>query len=193
MSNAYLQQFWFSKTRMPVELVGQCLIGASGATSAFVGNGFTSVTRKGTGVYEVKLQDTYYKFHKLDVNFAGGVTGAAVAGGAFVVGTQYQIVSLGSTTQAQWVAAGVPSGVTARVGLEFVASAVGAGSGTVKAIAGSGVASVEVGQNPDYSVNALAYPYFLFACYDYAGALVDPTNGCTMFIDAIFQNSSVNK
>lgn len=193
MANSYFQQFWFSKIRMPVELISQSVIGASGAVVSSSGAGIASVTHKGTGVYEVKLQDTYYKFHRLQVSFYGPVTGAAVAGGAFVAGTLYQIQSLGSTTQAQWVAAGLPSGVTAAVGVPFVASAVGAGTGTVKALGKSGVAACEIAGDPQKTVTALAYPYFLFSCYDYAGALVDPASGSVMYVDAIFQNSSVDR
>lgn len=193
MANSYFQQFWFSKIHMPVELIAQATIGAAGAVSAFSGNGYASATHKGTGVYELKLQDTYFKFLNLDFSSSGPVTGAAVAGGAFVAGTLYQIVTLGNTTQAQWVAAGVPSGVIAKVGLPFVASAAGAGTGTVKALTTSGVAYAEVAANPQFTVTALAYPYLLVSCYDSAGALVDPASGSTLYFDAIFQNSSVNK
>lgn len=177
---------------MPVELEGEAVIGAAGAVSSSSGGGIASITHKGTGVYEVKLKDTYYKFRNLQVSFYGPVTGAAVVGGAFVAGTLYQIQSLGNTTQAQWVAAGLPSGVTAAVGVPFVASAVGAGTGTVKALGKSGVAACEIAGNPQQTVTALAYPYFLFSCYDYAGALVDPAQGSEMYVNALFQNSSVN-
>lgn len=193
MANSYFQQFWFSKIRMPVELIAQASIGAAGVVSSSSGGGIASITHKGTGLYEIKLQDTYYKFQSFNFSSSGSVTGAAVAGGAFVAGTLYQIVSLGNTTQAQWVTAGVPSGVTARVGLPFVAAAVGAGTGTVKALTTSGVAFAEVAANPQFTVTALPYPYLLVSCYDSAGALVDPASGSTLYFDAIFQNSSVNK
>ena len=53
--------------------------------------------------------------------------GSAVAASALVVGTGYRIESLGTTN---WTACGLPAGVTAAVGLTFVATATGAGTGT---------------------------------------------------------------
>lgn len=193
MSNQYFQQFWFSKIRQPVELIAQASIGAAGVVSSFTGPGIAAVTHLSTGNYRVKLQDTFYKFHKLSVSASGPVTGAALAGGAFVVGTLSQIVSLGNTTQAQWEAAGVPAGVTAVVGLPFVPTTVGAGTGTIKALATSGVAYADLAADPAKTVTAKAFPYLIFSCYDSAGALVDPASGSVLYIDAVFQNSSVSK
>ncbi|SVD70153.1 uncharacterized protein METZ01_LOCUS423007, partial [marine metagenome] len=48
---------------------------------------------------------------------------------------QYEIITLGTTTQAEWEAMGVPSGTTAIVGTKFVASAVGVNTGTVREVA----------------------------------------------------------
>ena len=53
--------------------------------------------------------------------------GSAVAASALVVGTGYRIESLGTTN---WTACGLPAGVTAAVGLTFVATAAGTGTGT---------------------------------------------------------------
>lgn len=53
--------------------------------------------------------------------------GTAIAASALVVGTGYRIESLGTTN---WTACGLPAGVTAAVGLTFVASAAGTGTGT---------------------------------------------------------------
>ena len=59
-------------------------------------------------------------------NFSTSTT----AGGSFVIGTQYKIVALGNTTQAQWETAGVPSGTTAAANVVFTAKAAGTGTGT---------------------------------------------------------------
>jgi len=48
---------------------------------------------------------------------------------------QYEIITLGTTTQTEWEAMGVPSGTTAIVGTKFVASAVGVNTGTVREVA----------------------------------------------------------
>ena len=53
--------------------------------------------------------------------------GAAIAASALVVGTGYRIESLGTTN---WTACGLPAEVTAAVGLTFVATAAGTGTGT---------------------------------------------------------------
>jgi hypothetical protein len=53
--------------------------------------------------------------------------GSAVAASALVVGTGYRIETVGTTN---WTACGLPAGVTAAVGLTFVATAAGTGTGT---------------------------------------------------------------
>ena len=55
---------------------------------------------------------------------------STTAGGSFVIGTQYKIVAVGNTTQAQWETAGVPSGTTAAADVVFTAAAAGTGTGT---------------------------------------------------------------
>jgi hypothetical protein len=59
-----------------------------------------------------------------------GVTSPATA--ATVTGNVYVITVLGTTTAAQWTAAGLPAGFTAAVGVTFVATATGAIGGTGK-------------------------------------------------------------
>lgn len=49
---------------------------------------------------------------------------------ALTVGQPYVITVLGNSTAAQWAAVGVPPGVTAAVGVSFVALTVGAGANT---------------------------------------------------------------
>lgn len=191
MASRYFQQFFFSLNNMPVWLEGSCAIGASGAVSSITGSGIATIIKEdGTGQYRVKLQDAYYRFLEANITASGGVTGAAVAGGSFVPGTLYQIVSLGTTTQEDWEAAGLPAGVPAAAGVPFVASDIGAGSGTVKALASSGVAFAEVAANAQQTVNQKVYPYMIVSCYDSAGALVDPANGSTLYFSFCLRNSS---
>jgi len=60
-------------------------------------------------------------------------TSSSVAATAFVPGTFYTILTLGTTTTAQWNTAGVPTGTTAVVGTTFTATTAGVGTGTVRA------------------------------------------------------------
>ena len=59
------------------------------------------------------------------------IPSTTVAATALVAGRGYTIVSLGSTTQAQWNTAAGTTGVTYAIGSVFTAATVGAGSGTV--------------------------------------------------------------
>lgn len=66
-----------------------------------------------------------------------------------IIGQPYVILSLGSTTAAQWQAIGVPAGMTPIVGLMFTASVTGSGTGT-----GTVKAGILTGQKYFYQVQA---------------------------------------
>lgn len=76
------------------------------------------------------------------------VTGSALT--SVTQYTYYQIVSVGTTTTAQWQAKGLPVGFTPAAGQGFVATATGSlgGTGTVKAVTVSGISSIEVIGDP---------------------------------------------
>lgn len=79
---------------------------------------------------------------------SGSPVTSTTAGGAYV------IVSLGTTTLAQWQAAGVPAGLVPSVGMSFIAIATGAigGTGAVEVPGVSGNISVEVVGDPNQSI-----------------------------------------
>lgn len=192
MANRFFQQFFFGLNHYPVWIEGSAAIGASGATSALKGSGVKSLTRKAAGVYELQLEDNYSRFLSFSTQFVAPVTGAAVVGGSFVVGTAYVIQSLGTTTQAQFEAAGLATGNTAAVGDAFVATAVGAGTGTVKAVGTSGVFAISLFGDPQTSVGpTTAGALLYFKCVDATGADVDPTSGSQLYFDVKFRNSTV--
>jgi hypothetical protein len=85
--------------------------------------------------------------------FVSPVSGTPLA--ATTAGLAYVIVSLGTTTLAQWQAAGVPAGLTPAVGMSFIALQTGAlgGTGAVEVPSVSGITSVEVVGNPNVSNN----------------------------------------
>lgn len=192
---------------MPVRLDAQVAIGASGAptiqnVAPAAAQGIASITRLAAGTYQLQLQDNYSALLDLSAVFESPVTGSAVPGGSFSAGTVYQIVSLGSTTQAQWVAAGLPAGIAAAPGVVFLASAIGAGSGTVKALGASGITNVEVigapsGMLSNQPFNAGSGGYITFQCMGPTNSstttpiATDPASGSLMILEIILNNSGV--
>lgn len=130
------------------------------------------------------------------------VAGADVAATALSVGVVYQITAMGTTTQANWVTSGVPSGVTAAVGVVFKAAATSAGTGTAKILGVSGIETSEVIGNhinmlnsQPYSANLGGYVDFqtLAATNASTTTLIatDPASGSKMHIRILVSNSKV--
>lgn len=94
----------------------------------------------------VQFKNNYNVYLFGDAGFVGPLSGTPLT--STTIHLSYVIVSLGTTTLAQWQAAGVPMGVVPAVGVSFVALATGAIGGTgaveVPATAGSGITNVEV-------------------------------------------------
>lgn len=188
---------------LPVRLDGAATIGATGAPTLLArSKGIASITRLSAGVYRLQLQDNYYEFLSLNAGFRSAVTGSAIAGGSFVATTVYEIITLGTTTQAQWVTAGVPAGITAQVGTVFKAAGIGAGTGTVKAHATSGITSVEVLGNPQLMLSNQPFVsnlggFITIRCNGPTDAstttpiATDPANGSTLYFQLYLNNSSV--
>lgn len=208
----FLSKFYYSFMGMPVQLIAKATIGSSGAptlaasssTSYATALGVASITRLVAGTYRLQLQDNYRSIVGLKVRIAAPVTGSAEAGGAFTVGTVRQIVTLGTTTQAQFVTAGVPAGITAAPGVVFKVATVGAGTGTVKAIGVSGITCSEMLTTLPNTMLAIVpttpqlggYVDFqtLGATSSSVTTLIptDPASGSALFIEIDLNNSSVN-
>lgn len=124
----------------------QIAIGASGAPTIASGNGYgvASITRMAAGQYRLQVQDNYSKLLQFKASMQSPVTGGNIAATALTPGLVYQITALGTTTQANWVTAGVPSGITAAVGVTFLAAATSSGNGTAKLLGSSGINSIEL-------------------------------------------------
>lgn len=189
MANRFFQQFSFGLAHYPVTLHGRATIGASGATSALVGAGVASLTRLAQGVYALKLEDNYYRFYGLDVTFEAPVTGSDVTAGSFSSGTAYEITALGNT---DWAAIGLPSGVTAAVGVSFVATGAGSGTGTAKALGSSGIFVSELLGNPQLMLSpSVQGAYVYFKTLNASGAATDPASGSVMYFTVKLRNSGV--
>jgi hypothetical protein len=80
---------------------------------------------------------------------SGSPLTSVTSGGAYI------IVSLGTTTLAQWQAAGVPQGFVPSVGMSFVAKATGAigGTGAVEVPSVSGIVATEIVGDPNQMIN----------------------------------------
>lgn len=191
MASRFFQQFTLSLNHLPVFLEGSALIGASGATSQLKGSGILSLTRLAAGTYRLVLEDDYNRFLGFEACLESGVTGSSITAGSFVSGTLYEIVSVGST---DFSLVGLPAGVTAAPGVAFVASGAGAGTGTVKALACSGIYAVELAGDPQLSIATTVQgsgSVIHFVTYDAAGAPADPADGSKLYFAVLLRNSSV--
>lgn len=186
-----MYQFLFSKVPMLTYIQGSVLIGSSGAVTSSNGNGISSVTKLGTGIYQVQLLENINAFMSASFMIEGGTTGSPVADGSFVSGTEYQITVVGTTN---WAAIGLPADMTAAVGQVFVATGVGgAGTGTATAVGKSGIFAVEMA-TPS-AMLASSSPskgaIFIFQTYNASGALTSPASSSRIHFDFILRNSSV--
>lgn len=100
------------------------------------------------GYIAVTLQDNYNVYLGGYAGFVSPLSGTPISistGSSLTAGVVYVIVSVGTTTQAQWQAVGLPSYVKAAVGVSFVASATsGSGTGAVESTVSAGVDHIEV-------------------------------------------------
>ncbi len=157
------------------------------------------------GTIVVQLQDNYNRslcgFDAKVSPVSGTPIVVTAAGAHLVAGTAYIIVSLGTTTTAEWHSLGVPAGVTPAVGVAFISGAltgIGIGSGAVEitAAAGTGVASIETVGDPNLSIapfkgSGQGYgASFILQCRDYAGAIVAPAAGSVISLAFYLSNSS---
>jgi len=193
----------FGMHLLPVRLDAQVTIaGTAGAPTIANGVGIKSITRLAAGTYQVQLSDNYYQFLTLRGSFGSPVTGGTVNMGSLNTGTVYQIVTLGTSTQANWVTAGVPSGITAAPGVIFKAAAAGTGSGTVKALGTSGCTNIELIGTPSTMMQNQPFQagsggYVNFQCLAPTNSstttpvATDPAGGSTIYLEIWCNNSSV--
>jgi hypothetical protein len=105
--------------------------GSSGAVSGLVGNGVLSVTPGNVaGTYAVRFQDPYKALLHVDYSCSAPAgTPQAITSG-LTVGNMYTIVTVGTSTAADFLAIGLDPGLTPTPGQCFVATSTGAGAGT---------------------------------------------------------------
>ncbi len=198
----FASQKLFSFHAMPVELDCKFDIGASGAVSNLKGPGIASVTRLSAGRYQIKLQDNYNKLYACIPQVKSPVSGSAIDPQAASIGTVYEITLVGNT---DWATAGLPAGFTPAVGMILkLAANPAVGTGRVKAVGASGIASIEIMgsiggmlsplSNPQSSVQGgLITIQCLAATSSSDTTLIpaDPADGSALAVMMLLSNSSV--
>lgn len=128
-----------------------------------------------SGYILAKLSDGFTSFQSVSSTIIPPQSGASllVASAGLTAGLVYVITILGTTSQAQWEVLGVPHGVTAALGVAFVAiatSCTGTGAVQVPATGGAAIVSIQPLGNP--SVSSVAdgsAGYVTLACYQAGG------------------------
>jgi hypothetical protein len=105
-----------------------------------------------SGFALIQLKGNFNKYIGGPAGFVSPVTGSSLT--SVTSGNAYIITSLGTTTTAQWQAAGLTPGLTPTVGQSFIATMTGAigGSGNVHAPGVSGITTIEVVGDPNLSI-----------------------------------------
>lgn len=154
-----------------------------------------------SGLIVVTLQDNYNDYRFGGAGFVTPLTGSPISisgSSVLTAGQAYVIVSLGTTTQAQWVAAGMSPTVQAAVGVTIIAAGTGgfSGTGAVEAYAASGIDHVEVIGDSNL-MNSVASQVlgggtgmqFVLACY-LNSTLTAPANNTVISLTFGLNNSA---
>lgn len=151
-------------------IVSSSAITLSLATSTSVSSGTITYQAVGNpnptaGHIIVQFNDCYNRYYGGFSGFVAPVNGNAISSG-MTVGVPYVIVLLGTTTLAQWQAAGLPIGITPAVGVAFIAAATSfSGTGKVEASSNSMIASIEVIGDPNQTIISSANSQSLLGGY----------------------------
>lgn len=225
MANQYLKQFFYTPHTMPVlldcnfvvdstngnglgirSLKGQDILNVFMHTTATPGVGAKGQLNPNpaAGNILVQLNDGYPRYFG---GFSGFVSTVGVSSTATVASAAQVITSLGTATAAQWVAVGLPLGVTPAVGATFIATSTATigGGATVAPTksTGSGCDHIEVLGDPNLTINptnvaaAMVGPglqsapaSLVLQCMN-ANAVTAPADGTVIGLALYLSNSSV--
>lgn len=155
-----------------------------------------------SGIIVVTLQDNYNSYLGGYSGFNGPLSGSNISistGSSLTIGAPYVIVSLGTTTTAQWQAVGLATSIAPTVGASFIASATsGSGTGVVQAplSTGSGIDHIETVGDPNQMNNSNTGiilgsgvgMQLILACYKNT-ALTAPSNNTVIGLNFYLNNS----
>lgn len=163
------------------------------STTPTANDGYTN-PNPATGYALVQFKNNFNYFLNGYTQFqAPTATSTKIDDSALTAGLAYVITVVGDATLAQWLAIGLPPGITPAVGVSFIATAVGAGAGTstsrVEVPTTAGIYGVELVGNPYSSIsnsniatNGGAWlllqfmaPTFTAGAYTPAGTISAPT------------------
>ena len=158
------------------------------------------------GLAQIQFKNCFNYYLGGDVGFVSPLSGTPLT--SVVKGNAYVIVSLGTTTLAQWQAVGLTPGVqpttsngiapaTVSVGMAFIATATQAigGTGAVEAASGSGIDHVEIVGDPNQTIsnsNVASNSGAIVIVQFFAGGVVTaPTAQSVVGMSFWFDGSSV--
>lgn len=142
------------------------------------------------GLILIQLKAGYSGYQSGSYGFDSPLSGSPVT--STTTGHAYVIVSLGTTTGAQWLAAGLPSGVAPAVGASFVAIATGAigGTGAVEVQSSSGIMSIELVGDPNQSsAPSIGGAWILSQCLNASSALTAPADGTVIGLNFVMNGT----
>lgn len=151
------------------------------------------------GYVVVKLQDNYNEYFGGYSGFVSPLTGTPInVTTGVTAGIAYVIASLGTTSNAQWLALGVPANITPAVGVSFVAplTTTATGTGIIEATVFSGIDHIEVigdanlmNSNGAYTLGGSTGMQLILACYR-NGTLTAPSSGTVIGLNFYMNNSA---
>lgn len=146
------------------------------------------------GYIVVQMQDA---FMRTLASFDAIVNPVGSSSNSVTANNVYILTSLGTATNAQLQAAGIPSATTPAVGIAFVAASTGAlpGSATAAPTAPSGIARMygvgdsNVSLNP-YLISSQGYgAQIIIECRNYSDAVAAPADGTVINLNFLLSNS----
>jgi hypothetical protein len=167
------------------------VVGATGAVGTTKGSGVKSIVRLAAGQYQINLEDGYSRYLG---GFSGNVcpigTPAAVTG----VSSGVNIITTVGTTN--FYTMGLDKSVTPAVGVAFLVTGAGTGTGYVAPASVSGTESVEVVGDPNLTINC-SNPYFIVQLLSATNAstttmiAADPAQYSVVGFSMMLRNSSL--
>jgi hypothetical protein len=151
----------------------------------------------------IHLTDNFNRLLFATSGDIGPLSGSNLAAGAsaLTVGVAYVITVVGTTTTAEWVALGVPLGVTPAPGVSFIAllTGSGVGSGQVQLPSNSGIVKYQGVGDPNQSAApvsatnniAVQGSWLMFQALNASFAVTAPASGTVIGIQAYMSNSSL--
>lgn len=160
-----------------------------------------------SGYVAIQMNNNFNAFIGMSSSFVSPTTGSniSISGtSVMTIGKVYVISAVGTSTQANWAAVGLPPGIAPAVGQAFVATVTGTGTGTgtVLAVGISGVDFVEIMGDPNTQVSNQSiatnggmwiYGQYLASTSSSVTTLIPtaPTNGTIVQLSVFFDGSAV--